>query len=311
MVFVKWFVAFSILWQPSAIRANTIEIFLTTQGLSTSFDIYSTVFESVCNSGNAEYCQKLAFILQKRKDAKAHVARIFSLHARAKNIYQQKCQNNDVYGCQELGIIYQLGYGVDIDTAQSSILHKRQIEIHKSRCEQEDAGSCSQLAYWFSATGHPEQSVEVAKQYASQSFKYHQINCMNSKPSDCYALAGQYRAGDTFGNYVTPNIEISLNLLRKSCDLQYATACITLGNIYNGGQYVKRDNSEFVRYNQKACDLDNSIGCSNLLVVNKTVLGVKRDKFETAKLRQRIAMLARLNCYQGKLAECNLLYIWK
>lgn len=308
MQFLKIFGALFVALQAMAVSASPIENFKNTTSLTVKSEDYFAVLEDVCNAGSPDYCQRMAFILEKMKDVKLNRDKIISFHQAALNQYQDQCNRNDLVACQEVTTIYQLGYGREIDIPNTNIARDKFNVLSIKLCETEDALGCAYVSYKYNASGDPEYDVIKAHKYSDLSVEYFTKECANQIALSCERLAHRYTHGNTYGGYIPYDIQSALKMFESACQYGLASSCIELSNIYYLGTHVKRDKLKKYQYDKRGCDLDSAISCSNLLNSGKSVSGVKRDKAQTEKLRERMAFLAKTNCAKGKLPECSLIY---
>ncbi len=307
MRFLIALVAMFMSLQGSMARANSLENFVNAPGLGVKFEDFASVLEGICNSGNAEYCQKLAFIIERRKNPKLDKDRIVTLHQRALNQFEKQCDLNDLISCQNASIIYQVGYGLEIDSAKAQILGARFNALAAKLCDAGKPLGCFYTSNRHNGTGSSDYDIMKARQYSELSVKYFTQECTNKNAQSCELLAHRYKNGQIYGGFIAYDIQRAIMLFDTSCQYGNATACIELSHIYLFRVHIKRDKLKSVLYKQKGCDLDNSIACWNLLKSNILPSGVKRGKIQTAKIQERMVYLAKKNCSEGKLPECSLL----
>ncbi len=310
MSFAKSFIALFVAFQTSLVSASSLDNYMRAPDLTIGFEDFSVVLEGVCNAGFAEYCQNLAFSLERRKDATKNADRIKRLHQSALKAYENGCLEGNLLPCQEASHIYQLGYGVPKNQIKANDLRDTFNSIAKMQCGAKIALACAYQSYWHNGSGNKEYDAHKAQKYSDLSVEYFDKSCVDQVAISCALLAQRFKNGRSYGGFIDYDIDRSLSLFNKSCALGYANACIEIGSMYFSGKYVGRDKLKAAQYDQKGCELGNAIACRNLLDSGgMTPKGAKRGKAETAQLRDRILRLAKDNCATGKLAECSLFNI--
>lgn len=81
--------------------------------------------------------------------------------------------------------------------------------------------------------------------------------CDLDEASACYTLANMYYHGQG----TDANLQSAVDLLQKSCDLELTAACNTLGKLYYEGKGVKRDLAAAQALYHKSCMIDSGEAC--------------------------------------------------
>jgi TPR repeat protein len=291
----------------SASMASALPGFLATPNAKITFEEYTTVLEEVCLTGKPDYCQRLAFKLQREKDAGATKPRSDRLHQAALDYYQKQCDAADLVACQNVSIIYQVGYGRPIDVANTALSHQQFQKLAHTLCDNKDALGCFYVSDALNGTGNPDYDPNKAKKLSDLSVEYFARDCANKNAKACELLANRYNNGQRYGGYIPYDIQRAAALFDSGCQYGNADACITLGNIYKFGSGVKTDKNKAAHYDQKGCDLESAISCSNLLSGGRASSGIKWTKEQKMTLQDKVSLLARRNCSIGKLPDCSLL----
>jgi TPR repeat protein len=288
--------------QPSTARAGSVENFFNTPGLLVEFEDYVAVLEGVCKSGNPEYCQSLASSLEKRKDSDSNRERIFALKKLAFEQNILKCESGELVPCQYVEIRYRLGHDINVvDLDKSRFYSEKFDRLADKMCVQGDGVGCFYVSRRYLDVGSKNHDRAKAHEYHDLSMKYFSEGCDKGNGLSCTLLAHRYKNGWTFGGFNSSDIGRALRLFDAACGLRHIDACIELSNLYSWGQYVKVDKLKVRHYSEKGCELESAIACSNILRS-----GAKLTKEEKAKIRDRVAILAKRNCANGRIEASSL-----
>ena len=291
----------------SASMASALPGFVAAPDAKITFEEYMTVLEEVCLTGKPDYCQHLAFVLQRGKDAGATKARSDRLHQAALDHYQKQCDAADLVACQNVSIIFQVGYGRPIDIPNAELSGQHFQKLARTLCDNKDALGCFYVSNALNGTGNADYDPNKAKKISDLSVEYFARDCANKNAKACELLAHRYYNGQRFGGYIPYDIPRAIALFDSGCQYGNPDACITLGNIYKLGSGVKTDKNKAALYDQKGCDLESAISCSNLLSGGRASSGIKWTKEQKKTLQDEVSRLARRNCSTGKLPDCSLL----
>lgn len=76
----------------------------------------------------------------------------------------------------------------------------------------------------------------------------------------------------------------AFDLYKKSCDLDYAKACINLGSMLEKGDGTKRDLKQAYSYYEKACKLEDGYGCKMQGLALEHGVGTNKDIAKATEL---------------------------
>ncbi len=289
--------------QPATARAGSLENFLNTPGLLVEFEDYVTVVEGVCKSGNPEYCQSLASLLEQRKDSELNRERILGLKKLAFEQNIAKCDSGALIPCQYVEIKYRLGQDINVVDLEKSKFYSEKFDtLADKACARGDGIGCFYVSQRFRQVGTQYHDRAKAREYHDLSMKYFSEGCDKGDGASCSLLAHRYKNSWNFGDFMSSDIGRALALFDTACGLRHIDACIELSNLYSWGQYVKVDKLKVRRYSEQGCALESAIACSNILRS-----GAKLTKEEKANIRDRVAVLAKRNCANGRLGDCSQL----
>lgn len=132
-------------------------------------------------------------------------------------------------------------------------------------------------------------------------------SCVSGVQKYCVIKHIYYRAVDSL-------YDESLEVLRKSCDSDYGTACAWLGwailRDWQFAGYIKKDSQKGMQYLQKACDLGSANGCSWLAQVYAgeelfAPNGIARDNDKALLYIDKAIAITKRDCEKGIKIACE------
>ncbi|MGL5008930.1 MAG: tetratricopeptide repeat protein, partial [Paracoccaceae bacterium] len=242
--------------------------------------------ETACAAGQHRACTYLSY-LYSDEWAASGIALLqpgFAIDLRRANDFARTgCDLGNPVACWNLGISYDLGEGVREDWFTA---HK----LTAKACSLGMPMACDEIgweSYW--QAGDPEDELSSA--------------CAAGDPSACFYLAGVRYADDADeaayrislrdtciegGISMACGFEAAFARLegdflsarqfaRAGCETGDGNACVTLGNLYDLGQSVTRDQAHATQLFKQACDLEEAIGCFNWGNMQRAGSGVQKD----------------------------------
>jgi TPR repeat protein len=117
------------------------------------------------------------------------------------------------------------------------------------------AEACNELAGMY--VGHGE-----IKRDPGQALRLYEKSCyILEDGGGCFNLALLYSGG---GLEVHEDKAKSVELARRSCDLEEAAGCAELGSDYRFGRGVAKDEKRAVELFNRSCAMGSQVGCSYL-----------------------------------------------
>ena len=252
--------------------------------------------EVECEKNNAQSCTKLGFYYAKDSTAKFSEALVFlqkgcelkmgiacfrigNLYLEGKGVqkdvskalklYNEACDLNNSDGCYNLAVFYQNATNVERDIKKAKNLYQKASDLQNGL-------ACSNLAFIYNKESDNKtaeqlyiKSCELKDSYgcfgaanllASKedyqgAGKFYLSGCELNDPRCCFNLGVL-----NLQNKISPS-KNGLELVTKSCELNFAPACNLLGLIYKFGEGAQKDESKAQSYLKKACELGDKNSC--------------------------------------------------
>jgi TPR repeat protein/tRNA A-37 threonylcarbamoyl transferase component Bud32 len=206
---------------------------------------------------------------------------------KASELFKKACDAGDAGGCGELGAMHATGRGVPFDG-------KRAMALLGQACEWGERDSCATAGdLQVNGSGVPKAPEEGAAVFKTYCEKYNLAMA-------CSAYAGVLAQG----RGVKKDGPAAVALLKLVCDGKkdrpYASGCVNLGNLYEGGVGVPKDLAAAAKYYQLACDHGGLGGCTGMARLHADGLGVPRDAVKARALVES-------GCKAGDAGSCDQL----
>lgn len=236
---------------------------------------YST---KACDAGELTACVNLGAFHQYAVGTERN-------RAKASELFKKACESGDAGGCGELGTMYSTGRGVPFDG-------RRGMELFTQACDWGERDACAVIGdLKVNGIGVPKAPEEGAQIFKTYCEKYNLAMA-------CNAYAGLL----VQGRGVKKDPAASVALLKQTCegkkDRFYATACVSLGNVFEAGMAGPKDLPGAAKLYQAACDQGNQGGCAGLARLYDLGLGVPRNP-------EKARSLAEEGCKTGDAAACD------
>lgn len=170
---------------------------------------------------------------------------------KAVELFEKACNNGNFQGCLQLANIYNKGEVMEKNTEKAEFFYNETLKYSNSQCENNNKEACSVLAKLYEKGLGVQQDLEVSDKYQIKA-------CSLGAYGNCYYIA----------RIKADNMDEFLRYMDKACSLDFADACLSIGNTYLLGfnenmAKINKDINKGLSYIAKACQLNNQY-CANL-----------------------------------------------
>jgi len=142
--------------------------------------------------------------------------------------------------------------------------------------------------------GGPEASRAAAMTWSKGAFDDCKKACDKGDPTACHGLGQMYQ----YGLKITKDEALAAQFFSLACDKGDAPACSSMALLSLSGDGVRRQPAKAVDFYKRACDLNDAVSCADLADLYSTGNGVSKDEKAAQDLRAKA-------CKAGMSESCK------